>query len=206
MLNRSGNGETRCSALPIPKWAQRGDRGDPGPRSSQRGIASHARRPDQGRRLDRGERASAASCAGLRRLRLRDCRCADAFVLPDVQRLRLAAAGQRRGTPIIGGGGAAVMSGGAHRDEAPRQRGDPRGAARFPDEPIAFFCECGDQRCYRAVWLTGPAYDQARAAPEWLALVPGHLAVEERAKAVVYSAAAPATRERGGRIIVGVND
>lgn len=47
-----------------------------------------------------------------------------------------------------------------------RARGDP--------EPIAFFCECRDARCYQAVWLTGPAYDEARADPGWFALVAGH--------------------------------
>jgi hypothetical protein len=49
------------------------------------------------------------------------------------------------------------------------------------DEPIPFFCECNNERCCQAVWLTAPEYDQARAEPEWLALVPGHLATEDRA-------------------------
>jgi hypothetical protein len=33
-----------------------------------------------------------------------------------------------------------------------------------------------------------PEYDQARAAPEWLALVAGHRATKDRAKVVVTSA------------------
>ena len=70
------------------------------------------------------------------------------------------------------------------------------------DEPIAFFCECGNERCHQAVWLTGPAYDRARAAPEWLALVPGHLAVDDHAKAVVFSAGAAPEHERIGRVNV----
>jgi hypothetical protein len=41
-------------------------------------------------------------------------------------------------------------------------------------EPIAFFCECGDEQCYKAVWLSGPGYDQAREDPSWVALVPDH--------------------------------
>lgn len=47
-----------------------------------------------------------------------------------------------------------------------RQRGDR--------EQIAFFCECEDQRCYQAVWMTGPEYDDARADPAWAPLTTGH--------------------------------
>ena len=77
----------------------------------------------------------------------------------------------------------------------------------FPDaELIAFFCECGKERCYQTVWLTGPAYDEARAAPEWLALVHGHRAAEDLASALVSSAATTSKREYSGRTIVGAND
>jgi hypothetical protein len=31
-----------------------------------------------------------------------------------------------------------------------------------PDAPIAFFCECGVDNCYRVAWLTGGDYDEAR--------------------------------------------
>lgn len=41
-------------------------------------------------------------------------------------------------------------------------------------EPIAFFCECASDRCYQAVWLTVPGYDQAGADHRWAAVVPGH--------------------------------
>jgi hypothetical protein len=30
------------------------------------------------------------------------------------------------------------------------------------DAPIPFLCECTDELCYRAVWLTGGAFDDAR--------------------------------------------
>lgn len=36
---------------------------------------------------------------------------------------------------------------------------------RGPAEPIAFFCECDDPACYRAVWLTLGEYDALRADP-----------------------------------------
>jgi hypothetical protein len=74
------------------------------------------------------------------------------------------------------------------------------------DEPIAFFCECRNGSCCQTVWLTAPAYDQARAEPEWLALVPGHLAIEDRADAVVSSTAAALTHERNVRITVEASD
>jgi hypothetical protein len=74
------------------------------------------------------------------------------------------------------------------------------------DEPLAFFCECRDGRCSQVVWLTGPAYDQARAAPAWLALVPGHLAADDGAKAVVSSAGAALEHDRTGRVNVGADD
>lgn len=52
---------------------------------------------------------------------------------------------------------------------------------REDSELIAFFCECRDARCYQAVWLTGLAYDKARADPGWFALVAGHDARTTRA-------------------------
>jgi hypothetical protein len=44
------------------------------------------------------------------------------------------------------------------------------------DEPIAFFCECGSERCYRAVWLTGREYDGGRTDRTWAVLIRGHRA------------------------------
>lgn len=41
-------------------------------------------------------------------------------------------------------------------------------------EPVAFFCECSDPRCYRPVWLTLAAYEQARSDPEWVAVASEH--------------------------------
>jgi hypothetical protein len=41
-------------------------------------------------------------------------------------------------------------------------------------EPIAFFCECSDESCYQAVWLSGPDYERACEDPDWVALVTGH--------------------------------
>ena len=74
------------------------------------------------------------------------------------------------------------------------------------DELIAFFCECRNERCFQAVWLTGRAYDQARAAPEWVALVRGHRAADGLASALLSSAAATAKHERTDRITLGAND
>lgn len=34
------------------------------------------------------------------------------------------------------------------------------------DEPIAFFCECGEEGCYRSVWLTPDEFDRSRALEE----------------------------------------
>ncbi len=38
----------------------------------------------------------------------------------------------------------------------------------FSDEPIVFFCECGDPHCFRPVWLTADEFDRARALGEAL--------------------------------------
>jgi hypothetical protein len=32
-----------------------------------------------------------------------------------------------------------------------------------PDEPIPFFCECGDSHCLQVVWLTASEYRERRA-------------------------------------------
>ena len=39
-----------------------------------------------------------------------------------------------------------------------------------PDAPIAFFCECGLDDCYRVAWLTDGEYDEARRDETWQAL------------------------------------
>lgn len=41
-------------------------------------------------------------------------------------------------------------------------------------EPVAFFCECAQEGCYRPVWLTPVEYGQGRRRPDWLALSPSH--------------------------------
>jgi len=40
-------------------------------------------------------------------------------------------------------------------------------------EPIAFFCECRDPRCYAAVWMSVAAFDAAAGTTTWL-LSEGH--------------------------------
>lgn len=42
-------------------------------------------------------------------------------------------------------------------------------------EPIAFFCECADDCCYRPVWLTPADYERGRLEPHWTALAAEHL-------------------------------
>jgi hypothetical protein len=37
------------------------------------------------------------------------------------------------------------------------------------DEPIPFFCECGGDRCFDPVWLTGSEYAERRRDPTWRA-------------------------------------
>lgn len=63
--------------------------------------------------------------------------------------------------------------------DAKRQVNDLMRASleKFSGE-IAFFCECAEEGCYQAVWLTTAAYDQARADPAWVALLPGHVGGE----------------------------
>ena len=41
-------------------------------------------------------------------------------------------------------------------------------------DPVAFFCECAQEGCYRAVWLTRGEYEQSRRQADWLALAPKH--------------------------------
>lgn len=41
-------------------------------------------------------------------------------------------------------------------------------------EPVAFFCECEQEGCYRPVWLTTVEYGESRCRPGWVALAPGH--------------------------------
>jgi len=41
-------------------------------------------------------------------------------------------------------------------------------------DPVAFFCECAQEGCYRPVWLTLIEYEQSRRQPDWLALAPSH--------------------------------
>lgn len=41
-------------------------------------------------------------------------------------------------------------------------------------DPIAFFCECGRDGCYRPVWLTSVEYEQSRCQGDWLAVSPSH--------------------------------
>lgn len=46
------------------------------------------------------------------------------------------------------------------------------------DEPVAFFCECDDPDCYRAVWLAPVVFQSARSDPSWVALAEGHVAFD----------------------------
>jgi hypothetical protein len=41
-------------------------------------------------------------------------------------------------------------------------------------DPVAFFCECAQEGCYRPVWLTPVEYEQCRRHSNWLAVSPGH--------------------------------
>lgn len=41
-------------------------------------------------------------------------------------------------------------------------------------DPVAFFCECGRDGCYRPVWLTPVEYEQSRCQADWLAVSPSH--------------------------------
>ena len=72
--------------------------------------------------------------------------------------------------PVAGeltGGGRPVRAG---TDESPVMRRQVNDLmrwgldARDPSEPIAFFCECEQDDCYRPVWLTTSEYDVHPAA------------------------------------------
>lgn len=41
-------------------------------------------------------------------------------------------------------------------------------------EPVAFFCECAQEGCYRPVWMTPLEYEQSRPRPDWAAVAPSH--------------------------------
>jgi hypothetical protein len=41
-------------------------------------------------------------------------------------------------------------------------------------EQVPFFCECADESCYAAVWLTGSEYDRDSADANWIALAGSH--------------------------------
>lgn len=65
----------------------------------------------------------------------------------------------------------------------PRARGVMRGVNDLIREslengghttPVAFFCECDDQDCYRSVWLTPTDYADACTDPRWRALSDEH--------------------------------
>lgn len=43
-----------------------------------------------------------------------------------------------------------------------------------PDESMAFFCECGREGCYQAVWLTPGQYEEARRLADWTAVSDVH--------------------------------
>ena len=39
---------------------------------------------------------------------------------------------------------------------------------------VAFFCECGQEGCYRPVWLTPVEYEQNRRWSDWAAVAASH--------------------------------
>jgi hypothetical protein len=41
-------------------------------------------------------------------------------------------------------------------------------------DPVAFFCECEQEGCYRPVWLTPVEYGESRHHPGWAAVAPTH--------------------------------
>lgn len=41
-------------------------------------------------------------------------------------------------------------------------------------DPVAFFCECAQEGCYRPVWLTLVEYEENRRRPGWVALAVSH--------------------------------
>ena len=41
-------------------------------------------------------------------------------------------------------------------------------------DPVAFFCECAQEGCYRPVWLTLVEYEQNRRRADWIAVAASH--------------------------------
>lgn len=41
-------------------------------------------------------------------------------------------------------------------------------------QPVAFFCECGQEGCTRPVWLALEEYERRRLERSWRALLPEH--------------------------------
>ncbi|HUZ81883.1 MAG TPA: LuxR C-terminal-related transcriptional regulator [Gaiellaceae bacterium] len=70
-------------------------------------------------------------------------------------------------------------------------------------EPIAFFCECANEDCYQAIWLSASEYDRARADPRWEALIGDHRANAARAQPIETSAREGGGRERRKTVTVG---
>jgi hypothetical protein len=44
----------------------------------------------------------------------------------------------------------------------------------FPDDLVAFFCECPSPRCFETVEMTPLDYARHRRDEQWSALAPGH--------------------------------
>lgn len=47
-------------------------------------------------------------------------------------------------------------------------------------EPVAFFCECAQEGCYRPVWLTPAAYEESRRRPDGAVVAPNHRGATSR--------------------------
>lgn len=41
-------------------------------------------------------------------------------------------------------------------------------------DPVAFFCECAQEGCYRPVWLAPVDYEQNRRQADWIAVAASH--------------------------------
>jgi hypothetical protein len=54
-----------------------------------------------------------------------------------------------------------------------------RAFGKEPARQVAFVCECVDDRCRRAVLLTGDEYDAARAAGRSIVVDPSHRPPDE---------------------------
>lgn len=55
------------------------------------------------------------------------------------------------------------------------------------EEPVAFFCECGDPDCYRAVWLSPARYAEEARDPRWSVAAPEHAPVGVSAGGVPFA-------------------